>query len=161
MSNLIDQNNKEIVKADIKVFECDLGSIRATLDKNGDPLFCAADVTKFLEYSNGRDAIARHCDEGDVVKRDTPTSRGIQAITYINESGLYSLILRSKNEKAKEFKRWVTKEVIPSIRKNGGYVMGQENMTELEVIANALVLANNVIQNKSKELEALKELRKR
>lgn len=76
---------------------------------------------------------------------------------FLTESGLYKMLMTSMIEKAKPFQKWVTKEVLPSIRKNGGYIAGQENaQSELEIIANALILANNVIQNKSKELELIK-----
>ena len=75
-----------------------------------------------LGYSNTRDALSRHVDVEDkgVVNHDTPS--GIQKMTIINESGLYSLILSSKLESAKRFKRWVTSEVLPCIRKHGGYL---------------------------------------
>ena len=80
------------------------------------------DVAMALGYSNTRDALSRHVDVEDkgVVNHDTPS--GIQKMTIINESGLYSLILSSKLESAKRFKRWVTSEVLPCIRKHGGYL---------------------------------------
>ena len=78
---------------------------------------------------------------------------------FLTEAGLYRLLLRSNKPEAEKFSKWVTKEVLPSIRKNGGYIVGQESMSEIEIIANALVVANNVIQQKSKELEAIKALR--
>ena len=164
MSNLIDQNNKEIVKADIKVFECDLGSIRVALDDNNEPIFCLKDVCSSLgitDTSNASRALQDEFGKGPCFSRPLETNGGIQNYIFITEPQLYFILMRSNKEKSKPFRQWVLNEVLPSIRKNGGYIMGQENMTELEVIANALVLANNVIQNKSKELEALKELRKR
>ena len=80
------------------------------------------DVAMALGYSNTRDALSRHVDVEDkgVVNHDTPS--GIQKMTIINESGLYSLILSSKLESAKRFKRWVTSEVLPCIRKHCGYL---------------------------------------
>lgn len=84
-------------------------------------MFCAADVCKALGYTNPRKAVADHVDEGDVTKRDTPTSSGTQTISYVNESGLYSLIFGSKLPTAKAFKKWVTSEILPSIRKHGAY----------------------------------------
>lgn len=86
------------------------------------PLFCANDICRALGYANGRDAVAKHCDEGDVAKCDTPTESGTQTMTYVNESGLYSLIFGSKLASAKQFKKWVTSEVLPSIRKHGAYM---------------------------------------
>lgn len=100
---------------------------------SGEPLFCASDVCSALGYVNSRKAIADHVDEGDVTKRDTWVETGRKAdgttafrqteMVYINESGLYSLIFGSKLESAKSFKQWVTREVLPSIRKTGSYSM--------------------------------------
>lgn len=125
------------------------GSIRTTGTAD-EPLFCAADVCKALGYANGRDAVAKHCDEGDVAKCDTPTQSGTQLMTYVNESGLYSLIFGSKLEQAKCFKYWVTKEVLPSIRKHGAYATTQ---TIDSIIANP--------DNAIKLLTALKESNER
>lgn len=97
------------------------GDIRGTLDEHGEPWFVGKDVATALGYSNSRKAIADHVDEEDkgVTKRDTPG--GMQDLTIINESGLYSLILSSKLPTAKQFKRWVTSEVLPAIRRTGTY----------------------------------------
>lgn len=95
--------------------------MRVQIDNNGEPLFCAADVCATLGYLNSRKALADHVAPEDVTKRDTLTNGGNQALSYVNESGLYSLIFGSKLESAKEFKRWVTSEVLPSIRKTGSY----------------------------------------
>lgn len=105
----------------ITVFKKDeFGSIRTT-SINGEPYFVGKDVATILGYSNPRDAINKHVDDEDkgVAKCDTPG--GIQNLTIINESGLYSLILSSKMPNAKKFKHWVTAEVLPSIRKHGMY----------------------------------------
>lgn len=91
------------------------------VDNKGEPWFCAKDVCDTLKHTNSRRAIAQLVDEGDVTKRYTLTSSGDQLMTYINESGLYSLILSSKLESAKRFKHWVTSEVLPAIRKHGAY----------------------------------------
>ena len=105
----------------IQIFENkEFGAIRTMSDQQGNPLFCGKDVAEALGYNNGRDAIRKHVDEGDVTKRDTPTTSGIQLMLFINESGLYSLILSSKLESARRFKHWVTSEALPSIRKQGG-----------------------------------------
>lgn len=106
---------------EIQVFNNEqFGSIR-TAGTAQEPIFCAADICRALGYSNGRKAISDHCDEGDVTKRDTPTSSGVQSMTFVNESGMYSLIFGSKLESAKQFKKWVTSEVLPTIRKHGAY----------------------------------------
>ncbi len=93
------------------------------VSQNGDQiLFNANDVCKALEYTNTRQAVDLHVEKDDVCKIDAIDSLGrIQKSNYINESGLYSLILFSKKEQAKKFKRWVTSEVLPSIRKTGSY----------------------------------------
>lgn len=113
----------------------EFGTIRALGDENGEPLFVAKDVAEVLGYSNPRKAIGDHVDDEDkgVTKCDTPG--GTQDMTVINESGLYSLVLSSKLPKAKEFKHWVTHEVLPSIRKHGGYMAGQEQMTPEQMLA--------------------------
>lgn len=95
--------------------------IIAAFERDGLLWLEANQVCRALEYANPRDAVARHVDEGDVVKHDTPTESGIQAKNYVNESGLYALIFGSKKDSAKTFKRWVTSEVLPQIRKTGGY----------------------------------------
>lgn len=106
------------------------GAIR-TAGTAEEPLFCAADICRALGYTNGRKAIADHCDEGDVTKRDTPTSSGVQVMSFVNESGLYALIFGSKLESAKQFKRWVTSEVLPAIRKTGSYTAKTMSRKEL------------------------------
>ena len=105
----------------LQVFENpEFGSIR-TVEIDGEPWLVGKDVAVALGYSNPRKALADHVDKEDkgVTKCDTPS--GPQQMTIINESGLYSLILSSKLPGAKKFKRWVTSEVLPSIRKTGGY----------------------------------------
>ena len=107
--------------SNIEVFENkEFGKVR-TVVINGEPWFVGKDVAEILGYGNPRQGIASHVDvdDKDVQKMDTPS--GKQGITIINESGLYSLILFSKLPTAKKFKRWVTSEVLPSIRKYGSY----------------------------------------
>lgn len=128
------------------------GSIRTT-GTSECPEFCAMDLCKALGYKNGRDAVATHVDEWDVAKRDTPTKNQwgaevIQNITYVNESGMYALVLGSKLPEAKKFKRWITSEVLPSIRKHGAYATEE---TIDSIIANP--------DNGIKLLMALKEER--
>lgn len=131
---------------EVTIFENEQFGIVRTAGTAEEPLFCAADLCRALGYNNGRDAIARHCDEGDVVKRDTPTTSGIQSMSFVNQSGLYALIFGSKLESAKAFKKWVTSEVLPSIRKTGSYAV--KNMSRKE-------LALMIIQQEE-EMEVLK-----
>lgn len=102
----------------------ELGSVR-TVTINGEPHFVGRDVAAALGYSNPRDALAKHVDDEDkgVAKCDTPG--GIQEFSVISESGLYSLILSSRLPAAKKFKRWVTSEVLPALRKHGVYAVDE------------------------------------
>lgn len=104
-----------------------------TVTINNEPWFVGKDVADILGYSKSRNAIALHVDEEDALKQGIPTSGGIQDMIIINESGLYSLILSSKLPQAKEFKRWVTREVLPQIRQQGAYV--PENLSDEAFIA--------------------------
>ena len=106
---------------ELKVFSNpEFGKIR-TVEVNEEPRLVGKDVAQALGYSNPRDALAKHVDPEDkgVAKCDTPS--GVQEMTIINESGLYSLVLSSKLPGAKKFRRWVTSEVLPAIRKTGQY----------------------------------------
>ena len=108
-----------------------LGSVRVAY-KEGKPWFIAKDVCECLLVKNSRQALSRlDADEKDVILNDTPG--GKQEMSVVNESGLYALIMSSRKKEAREFQKWVTKEVLPSIRKNGGYVVGQENLNEEEM----------------------------
>ena len=119
---------------EIQIFKSEqFGEIR-TAGTADEPMFCAADICRALGYNNGRDAIARHCDEGDVAKHDTPTTSGVQTMTYVNESGMYALIFGSKLSTAKQFKKWVTSEVLPTIRKTGSYNIQQMSRKELAMM---------------------------
>ena len=91
-----------------------------------------------------------------VTKRDTPTSGGKQELSYINEGDVYRLIMRSKLPSAEKFESWVVDEVIPSIRKNGGYIANQENLTPEQIVANALIVAQNIISQKDKQIEEMR-----
>lgn len=106
---------------EIKIFKNpQFGAIR-TMEKDGEPWFVGKDVAEVLGYSDTNQAIRKHVDEEDRLTRSFNGSGQNRGMTIINESGLYSLILSSKLPTAKEFKRWVTSEVLPSIRKSGGY----------------------------------------
>ena len=110
----------------------EFGRLR-TAEIEGEVWFVGKDVARALGYGNPRDALSRHVDAEDkgVVKHDTPG--GNQQITIINESGLYSLVLSSKLPAARKFKHWVTSEVLPSIRKRGGYGNGVSAEQVIEI----------------------------
>lgn len=104
----------------LKVFETEDHFQFRTIIRDGEPWFVLADVCRALEIANSRDAASR-LDEDEKDVANTDTLGGTQRVAIINESGLYSLILTSRKESAKRFKRWVTSEVLPTIRKTGGY----------------------------------------
>ena len=142
MSSLITFENMEFGKLTV-------------MEKDGEFFFIGKEVAEKLGYANTRDALVRHVDtddKADVVFHDGRQRRNMVSI---NESGLYSLILSSKLPQAKDFKRWITTEVLPSIRKNGGYLKNQEKMSNEEILANAVLLANHLIAEKEKIIEDL------
>lgn len=121
--------------SDIQIFHHGaFGDIRVSDINTEEPLFCAMDLCRALGYTNGRKAVNDHCETEDVTKRDTLTNGGIQQLSYVNESGMYSLILGSKLKSAKKFKHWVTSEVLPSIRKNGTYSVEQLSRKQLAMM---------------------------
>ena len=136
----------------------EFGELR-TIDIDGEPWFVGKDVAAALGYSNTKDAIATHVASEDkkLIQRSEITTLEIpnRGMTIINESGLYSLILSSKLPSAKEFKHWVTSEVLPSIRKNGAYIRNQENMTPAEIVARGLIAAQKIIEEREKEIALL------
>ncbi|WP_419544576.1 phage antirepressor [Negativibacillus massiliensis] len=140
---------------DLQIFNSpEFGAIR-TIEKDGEPWFVGKDVATALGYKEATKAAREKVDDEDkgVSKIDTPS--GIQEMTIINESGLYSLVLSSKLPTAKKFKRWVTNEVIPSIRKHGAY-MTPETLEKVLLSPDTLMqLAQNLKdeQEKRKELE--------
>lgn len=110
----------------------EFGKIR-TIEIDGKPYFVGTDVAKALGYSNPRKAILDHCK--GVTKRDTPTSSGIQSMSYINEGDLYRLIMKSKLPSAEKFESWVMDEVLPTIRKTGSYQKPLTTVEQIQVIA--------------------------
>jgi prophage antirepressor-like protein len=98
--------------------------IRTFTDEHGSPWFCATDVCAVLGYVNAPDAIAKHCRQKGIAKRDTLTEKGFQSLTYINEGNLYRLIVKSRKPEAEKFENWIYDEVIPSIQKSGSYSIG-------------------------------------
>lgn len=139
----------------LQIFDSpDFGQIR-TIQQNGEPWFVGKDVADILGYQNGSRDVNRHVDEDDRQNYQNGTFESNRGLTIINESGLYSLILSSKMPKAKEFKRWVTSEVIPAIRKTGGYIAGSENMTDAEIMAKAVLVAQSTIQQRDQRIKEL------
>lgn len=133
----------------------EFGEVRV-VDKDGEPWFVGKDVAEILGYADPNKAIAMHIDEEDKLNDKMALSLGQRGGWFINESGLYSLILSSKLPTAKKFKHWVTQEVLPSIRKHGGYINGQEQMTDEELLSRALLMAQSKIEEKNKQIQRMK-----
>lgn len=133
----------------------EFGQIRTITDNDG-IYFVGKDVAQALGYSNQRDALARHVDEEDkgVMKLDTPG--GVQDVTTINESGLYSLVLSSKLPSAKRYKHWITSEVLPALRRQGGYMLANANETPEQIMARALKIADEALKRKDALIEEMK-----
>lgn len=130
----------------------DFGEVR-TLEENGAVLFCGSDVAKALGYARPNDAVAQHCRA--TVKRRTPISGKMQDINFIPESDLYRLVFSSKLPTAEKFTDWVTSEVLPSIRRSGGYIAGQESMTPEELMAKALTVAQRTLAEREARISQL------
>lgn len=131
----------------------EFGEVR-TIEKNGKILFGATECAKVLGYTNPQKAIRNHCKGVNEIV--TPTKGGIQKVKFITEGDLYRLITHSKLPAAEEFEHWVFDEVLPSIRKNGGYIAGQEKLSDEELLAKALIVAENKIAEKEKQIERMR-----
>lgn len=144
--------------SDMQIFKNEqFGEVRM-IEENGKPLFCGSDVARALGYARPNDAIVDHCR--CTVKRRIPHPQSPDkeiGMAFIPEGDVYRLIVRSKLPAADKFERWVFDEVIPSIRKNGGYIAGQETMSDVELMARALIVAQNVIEEKNRQISGLTE----
>lgn len=141
----------------IQIFKYENNDVR-TVEMNGEPWFVGNDAAAALGYGKGKslaNAVTNHVDSEDKGVTELMTPGGKQNVTIINESGLYSLILSSKLPTAKQFKRWVTSEVLPSIRKNGGYIAGQEQLSPEELMAKALLVANKTLAERDARISEL------
>jgi prophage antirepressor-like protein len=128
----------------------EFGEVR-TLNIENEPWFVAADVCKALDLGNASMTLSRLDDDEKGVSL-IDTLGGLQNMVTVNEPGLYTLVLGSRKPEAKAFKRWITHDVIPSIRKNGGYIAGQETLSPEELMAKALLVAQKTIEEKDKLL---------
>ena len=133
---------------DLAIFKYQDKEVR-TLELDKLPYFAGRDVALVLGYSDTDQAIRNHVDEEDKVTRELD---GIKNLIFINESGLYSLILRSRLDSAKDFKRWVTSEVLPSIRKDGGYISPNSSYTQLDKLQETIT---TLLVNQQKQLDVL------
>lgn len=136
---------------ELNIFEnAEFGQIRMVMIDEK-PYACASDVAKALGYARPNDAIKQHCRA--TVKHRTPISGKMQDINFIPEGDIYRLIVKSKLPSAERFESWVFDEVLPSIRKNGGYIVGQETLSDDELMARALLVAQNKIAERDKIIE--------
>ena len=136
------------MNSEIMIFQNEAFSDVRTVLIDGEPWFAATDITRILGYKNCSKAIADHVDEEDKGITKCATAGGMQNLTVMNGSGVFSLILQSKMPDARRFKRWVTAEILPTLRKTGGYVLNEEeiarhffpshNDEEIEKITTAL-----------------------
>ena len=141
---------------EIRTYESNqFGSLRVLNGEDGEPWFVASDIAKALGYRMASD-MTRRLDEDEKGTHSVSTLGGEQNMSIISESGLYSAILGSKIESAKAFKRWVTHEVLPSIRRDGGYIAATEEDTDESILARAVLVAERTIRrlkDRAKELE--------
>ena len=139
---------------EIQIFQNDrFGTIRA-LSVDGEPWFVAKDVCDALGVGNSRQAIARlDDDEKGVISTDTPG--GEQRVQAVNEAGLYTLVLSSRKPEAHAFKRWVTHEVLPAIRRTGGYMVARDETPE-QTMARALLIARDTMDRQRREIDELR-----
>ena len=130
------------------------GTIRTMQDEKGEPWFVGADIANMLGYTNPRKAIRDHVEEEDKTRNDSFLVNGTSPI-LINESGLYALILSSKLPKAREFKHWVTSELLPAIRRQGGYMVARADESDEEIMARALLIMQATLERRDKEIARL------
>ena len=142
---------------EIQIFQNqEFGAIRTISNEQGDVMFCAKDVAEALGYNNTMKAVRDHVDEEDKLRERIVLSGQNRQAIFINESGLYALILSSKLESAKRFKYWVTSEVLPSIRKQGGYMVARPEETDEEILARALQIMQAAVLRRDEEIARLK-----
>lgn len=139
--------------SNIQIFNYQSNEVR-TVEMGGEPWFVLKDVCNILGISKYRDTAARlDADERGAVEVDT--LGGTQQVIAVNESGLYHVILRSDKPEAAPFRKWVTSEVLPSIRKNGGYIAGQEQLSPQELMAKALMVAQKTLADREARISEL------
>ena len=139
----------------IQVFSHELfGDIRTMTNEKGETFFVGKDMAEALGYKNAPDAISKHVDDEDKLESRIAISGQRRNVIFINESGLYSLVLSSKLPQAKAFKRWVTSEVLPQIRKTGGYIPTKDaegrKLTDLEIVCLAVKIQQRTIEEQYK-----------
>ena len=160
-TNKVEMDKKAAIAV---VFENpEFGKIRTLTDENGEPLFCAKDVCNILGYKRANDAVSQLVNDLDTAKRrnkvpgslrkDGSRTVRTQLMLYVNESGFYALVLGSKLSTAVKFKNWVTADVLPQIRKTGGYIPVQQGESDEETIRHAEEILRATLKEKENLLK--------
>ncbi len=140
---------------ELKIFENPaFGKVRV-VERGGEPWFVGKDVAAALGYSQTTKAVREHVKDSHKGVSEIDTPGGKQQLTVIDEAGLYSLVMRSKLPQAEEFQEWVTAEVLPAIRKTGGYIAGSEKMSDAELMAKAVLIAQATIKERDARIAEL------
>lgn len=138
---------------EIRIFESpEFGQIRTVKDEKGEPWFCLRDVCKVLGLKQGD--VCQRLAKGLVSTQPLSTRGGTQMANFVNEDGLYDVILDSRKPSARAFRKWVTSEVLPQIRKTGGYIPLNAEDDEKTILAKALRIANRTLEQKDELIEA-------
>lgn len=138
---------------ELKIFEnAQFGQIRTSITESGEPLFCLADLCKAINVANHRN-VAKRIEQDGVRRMDIIDSMGRnQQVIFVTEPGMYEVLLRSDSEKARPFRKWVCGEVLPSIRKSGGYMVAKADETPEQIMARALMVAKDTIDRQQAAL---------
>lgn len=138
----------------VKVFESEQFGQMRTLEVEQDVWFATSDVCAALGIKNPSQALSRLDDDEKMTTliSNEGAASGKSQLSFVNEPGLYSLVLGSRKKEAVEFKRWITHDVVPSIRKTGGYIMGQEEMSDIELLSRAVLVAQNQIAQRDSRI---------
>ena len=135
---------------EMTIFKFEQSEVRTITDEHGEPWFVAKDVCDVLEL--GTEQI-RRLDDDEKGLRKVQTPGGSQQVSIISESGLYALIMRSNKPQAKPFRKWVTAEILPTIRRTGGYIAAQPNETPEQIMAKAILIAQDTIARQQAQIE--------
>lgn len=139
---------------EIRKFDFRGAALRTLTDESGEPWFVAKDVCDVLGYTNASKAISDHVDSEDKLNNESLSSLGQRGGWLVNESGLYSLVLSSKLPTAKEFKRWVTHEVLPQIRRTGGYIPTADVDDDMTILAKAVMIGQRTMEEQKRRIAA-------
>ena len=140
----------------IRIFQNEqFGQVRIAMNENGEPLFCLIDVCNMLDLIPSK--VSQRLDKDVLSKYPLETAGGIQQTNFINEEGLYDVILDSRKPEAKQFRKWITSEVLPSIRKTGGYMISKPEDTPEELMARALLVAQDALRRREERIANLEQ----